>query len=121
MHAGPVTANQVWSSEVVHVVTRDLILDAGVQLTILPGTVVKFLPGVTITVRAGAALNAADAADASILFTSSTDDAVGGDTNLDGDRSMPQPGDWAGLSRGSGGESGVECGVTLPAGPTAAR
>jgi hypothetical protein len=31
-------------------------------------------------------------------MTSFRDDSAGGDTNLDGDKSKPQPGDWAGIS-----------------------
>ena len=97
-HAGTVAASEVWSADRVHVVEADLVIPAGVTVTIQPGTVVKFAPGKGIVVAAGGILNALATAASPIIFTSLADDTAGGDSNLDGDGSRPQPGDWQGIS-----------------------
>ncbi|MCA8970904.1 MAG: hypothetical protein KDC95_14005 [Planctomycetes bacterium] len=57
-------------------------------------------PGLTFKMRGGSFINAAGhlalegRGDAPIVVTSVKDDSYGGDTNLDGSSSMPQPGDW---------------------------
>ena len=97
-HSGAITSNQTWTSNEVNVIDGTLGVAAGVTLTIKPGAVVKFAPGANLQVvlQSGATLNAPATAGQPIIFTSLADDTAGGDTNLDGDKSLPEPGDWAG-------------------------
>ena len=67
-------------------------------ITIQPGAIVKFAKKTGITVQAGGILNALAADGTPIQLTSLADDAAGGDTNLDGNNSRPQPGDWTGVA-----------------------
>jgi RHS repeat-associated protein len=96
-HAGTVSSNETWAAGVTHIVERNLIVAAGATVTIPPGAILKFVRGGRITVQTGGTLLANGTADARIIFTSISDDSVGGDTNLDGDKSRPQPGEWAGV------------------------
>lgn len=93
-HSGRITANETWAAGTVHVVDANLSVGAGVQVTVEPGAVIKFAPGRRLTVETGAVLTALGSLGSRIVFTSLTDDSVGGDTNLDGVLSTPQPGDW---------------------------
>jgi parallel beta-helix repeat protein len=65
-------------------------------LTIDPGVVVKFFPGLGLIVNG--ALVATGSLDEKIVFTSDKDDAYGGDTNNDGSNSIPINGDWSGIT-----------------------
>ena len=68
-------------------------VNAGVTLTIEPGTVVKFRnTGALLQVSGD--LIAQGAPGDTIVFTSYNDDFYGGDTNGDGDSSEPSPGQW---------------------------
>ena len=97
-HAGVLAASEVWAAGRVHLVDADLVIPTGITVTIEPGAVVKFAPGKGIVVAAGGILNALATAGSPIIFTSLADDTAGGDANLDGDSSRPQPGDWSGIS-----------------------
>src|SRR5665213_1412717 len=83
-HSGTVTTSQTWSSSSVHAIDANLIIPSGVTVTIQPGTIVKVVPGVGITVQSGGILNALGANGEPIIFTSIEDSTVGGDTMLDG-------------------------------------
>ena len=50
-HAGHVAANETWSSQTIHVVEQAVVVTAGVTITIVPGTVVKFSPQTSIIWR----------------------------------------------------------------------
>ena len=79
-----------------------LTVPSGVTLTLAPGTVVKALHaanGVDNNMSVLGTLDAVGTADAPVTFTSVNDNTVGGSTGT----GAPQPGDWVGISVGSGG------------------
>lgn len=97
-HSGRVTEDETWDAAKVHVVDDDLVVAAGVTVTLAPGAIVKFVPGVDLTIEDGATLDASGAtADLPVVFTALADDTAGGDTNRDGTRSRPVPGSWDGM------------------------
>ena len=73
-------------------------MPSGVTLTISPGAIVKFVKGAGFIVQAGGAINALGTSAQPIILTSFADDSAGGDSDLDGGRSQPEPGDWAGIA-----------------------
>lgn len=93
LEAGSVTADQHWefSGLPVHW-TDDIGINAGVTVTVEPGTVMKLPAGAHLDV--GGVLLANGTAAAPIIFTSIRDDAHGGDTNADDPERLPLPGDW---------------------------
>jgi hypothetical protein len=102
--SGRLTADQTWRAGRVHVVEGDLIIPAGVRVTVEPGAIIKFVPGVRLIVESGGVLDAQGTADLAIVFTALADDAAGGDTNLDGEATLPLPGYWRGLQVAAGGQ-----------------
>jgi hypothetical protein len=98
-HSGTIAANQTWASDRVHVVDGPVTIPAGVTVAVQPGAIVKFAQGTGITIQGGGTLDTSQATQASpIIFTSLADDTVGGDTNLDGNNTLPIPGDWNGIT-----------------------
>jgi hypothetical protein len=101
-HSGRITADETWSPDKVHVVEGNVTVAAGATLTIEPGAVVKFAHHMKLSVEDGATLSAPATAAAPIVLTSLADDAVGGDSNMDGAASRPSMGDWRGLAADAG-------------------
>jgi hypothetical protein len=98
-HEGTLTASDTWGTNAVHAVDQTIIIPSGVTLTIAPGAIVKFAPETGIIVETGGILDASGAtAAAPIIFTSIADDSVGGDSNEDGNKTVPVPGDWNGIT-----------------------
>ena len=97
-HGGLLTTNQTWSAGTVHVVDQSILIASNVTVTIQAGAIVKFVKGTGITVLSSGILNAPATALAPIVLTALADDTAGGDTNLDGDDSVPEPGDWSGIT-----------------------
>ncbi len=93
--SGTISSNTRWRGWKLYHVTGNLTIASGVTLTIEPGAVVKFDAGRSLTVAGGATLDAQGTRAQPIVFTSIKDDGHGGDTNGDGDKTQPQPGDWA--------------------------
>jgi hypothetical protein len=102
-HGGTILSNETWSASQTHIVERDVIVSSGITLLIEPGTVIKFAKGAKIVVADGGTVNALGGSGQDIVFTSLTDDTFGGDTNLDGSRTIPIPGYWNGyILQGTG-------------------
>ncbi len=95
---GTLSGNQTWPAGAVQVVDQNVIIPSGVTLTIAPGAIVKFAKNVGIVIQNGGTLDLLGTANAPIVLTSLADDTAGGDTNLDGNQSVPQPGDWSGIT-----------------------
>jgi len=97
-HGGLLATNQTWAAGTVHVVDQSILIASNVTVTIQAGAIVKFVKGVGITVLSGGILNAPATTLAPIVLTALADDTAGGDTNLDGEDSVPEPGDWSGIT-----------------------
>src|SRR5688572_16976402 len=74
-----ITTNTTWSPGDVYVVWNNINVDLGDQLTIQPGTIIKFKSAAGITVNGELSSNATVSSKS--YFTSFTDDSVGGNTD----------------------------------------
>ncbi|MBI5760356.1 MAG: carboxypeptidase regulatory-like domain-containing protein, partial [Planctomycetales bacterium] len=91
--SGNITQNTTWGGLII--VDGNVTVQSGVTLTINPGTVIKFRDNLALTVATGATLSAIGTVAQPIRMTSIHDDTIGGDSEQDGDRIAPQPGDWS--------------------------
>lgn len=112
-HSGPIMSNEVWEAGRTHMIEGNVTIRQGVTVTIGTGVVVKALDGASLTIGSGGTLNATATGAAAVVFTSFADDTLGGDTNLDGDRSLPRPGSWSGVSAAGGGTLSLSSDVRL--------
>ena len=81
-----------------YIASNSVTVANGATLTLQPGTILKFASSCQLTVNG--TLDAKGTRAAPIVFTSLKDDEHGGDSNGDGDKSSPQPGDWARIYAG---------------------
>ncbi|MEM7347139.1 MAG: C13 family peptidase, partial [Chloroflexota bacterium] len=79
----------------------DLLLPAGISLTIPAGQIIKSTAG-ALVLEGGATLTVLGTAENPVVLTSIKDDSHGGDTNNDGSQSLPDPGDWGGIRSQAG-------------------
>lgn len=95
---GAITTNTTWTtSGSPYVLTSHVTVKDNIVLTIEPGVVVKSQGG-RIHLDVDAQLIANGTGANPIVFTSYKDDAYGGDTNSDGQTTLPNRGDWGGIS-----------------------
>lgn len=90
---GPITIDTTWTLANSPYVVGEVYLNPGIRLTIEPGVIVKFKAPSSAIFTSGTIL-ADGTPEAPIYFTSYKNDAVGGDTNGDGNATQPAPGDW---------------------------
>jgi YD repeat-containing protein len=97
LDGGTITADTTWNLNPAYslYVSGSITVATGYQLTIKPGTVVKFAQYTGIWVEG--TLNAAGTSEARIHFTDWRDDTVGGDANKDAGSSSPGAGWWRAL------------------------
>ncbi len=91
---GEIKADTIWNAGQVYFVINNVVVSNGVTLTIAPGAIVKIADSRYIYARPEGVIEAIGTRAQPIVFTSEHDDTYGGDTNGDGDRTIPQPGDW---------------------------
>ncbi|PKO22248.1 MAG: hypothetical protein CVU38_10440, partial [Chloroflexi bacterium HGW-Chloroflexi-1] len=91
---GSISTSTTWTrANSPYVATCSVTVASGVTLTIEPGVVVKFRDyGDALWVNGTLIADGTDTQP--ITFTSLKDDAVGGDTNGDGDATQPAPANW---------------------------
>ncbi len=118
-HQGTLAASETWSARFLHWITGDLVVPAGITLTLEPGAIVKLDAARRITVLDGGRLKALGTVPQPIHITSVRDDRVGGDTNRDGDQTQPAAGDWGWLFFNGGSGQFDHCVVRYGAGPAA--
>ncbi|MDD4735486.1 MAG: choice-of-anchor Q domain-containing protein, partial [Kiritimatiellae bacterium] len=99
-HSGTITNSETWSNGTIHAVYGLLTLATGATVTVEAGTLIKVSDGGSFLVQG--ALDAQGTVDDPIIITSLADDSEGGDSNLDGNDSVPLPGDWTGLAAEGG-------------------
>ncbi len=101
--AGSLSGVRTWSADTVYVVTASVTIPNGSSLTLEPGTIVKFATGQSMTISG--LMSAIGTPDAYVVFTSLRDDTFGGDSNGDGEATVPAPGNWSNLFISSPGAS----------------
>ena len=99
---GTISTRKVLSRGSTYRVSGTLTIANGGSLTIPPGPVLKMEDKAAIVVNSGATLSAVGTRAAPIIITSIKDDSVSGDTNGDGDKTIPQPGDWEEIKNNGG-------------------
>ena len=89
IEGGRLVADAIWDSDRVHVVRDNVVIPDGVTLTLGYDCVVKFTDGARIYVEGDGRLVSQGA-----ILTDIAEDSVGGDTNHDGDASVPSGYTW---------------------------
>ena len=89
IHSGVIAVSEIWDTNKVHLVTGAITVPSGVSLTINSGAVVKFMPGMSLTVVSGGSCTASG-----VIFTHVNDDTIGGDTMMDEDSTVPKMGEY---------------------------
>jgi len=108
IRAGSLTTDATWDqSGIVYILTKDFTVGNSATLTIQPGVVIKAVYGCcnsflrqSFTVEGHLVVNGTKTNN--VVFTSSLDDAIGGDTNNDAGTTQPKAGDWEGFQFLSG-------------------
>jgi len=90
-----IAANTTLSANKIYKMVGNTTINAGVTLTIPPGTIIKVSGNFTLTVNGS--LDATGLTTNRIYFTTFTDDSVGGDSNANGADPVPSRGSWAGI------------------------
>ena len=86
---GRLTEDETWTSDRIRVVRDDIIVPSGVTLTLEVGAIVKFLPEARLLVEDGGVLVSKGA-----HLVDFANDAVGGDTNMDGSETLALDVEW---------------------------
>ena len=88
--SGVIDINTTWiSANSPYIVDSDINITSSTTLTIEPGVVVKFSPFTRITLDKSGVIHAVGTPTNKIYFTSLADDSIRGDTNGDGNTTIP--------------------------------
>jgi uncharacterized repeat protein (TIGR01451 family) len=95
-----ISSNTTWTAGHVYLVSGVSTVNAGVTLTVQPGTVIKFQTSGSTRGRlvVNGTLLAQGTSGSNVIFTSIHDDSFGGDSNHNGGATWPNNGDWDGLA-----------------------
>lgn len=93
-----ISTNTTWTAGV-YWVKNNITVNSGVTLTLQPGVIVKMAPSTQITVSGS--LGFQSTYDSLVVFTSERDDSYGGDSNGDGDATVPAPSNWSHIQFGN--------------------
>ena len=94
LSGGSTNGDQTWSFGGLPVHLQSTVLVESGSLTVAPGSVIKIPPNTGHYIQAsGGPLIAKGTAADPIIVTSTSDDSVGGDSNADGDATVPAAGD----------------------------
>ncbi len=95
---GILNQNETWTKDKIYIIEKDLTVPTNITLTIEPGTIIKCCKRVAINVSTSAGIiNAYGTAEDPIIFTSIDDDSAGGDSNYNGNITIPVVGFWKGV------------------------
>ncbi len=117
--SGILATDQTWLRNTLYFIEDAVTVPDGVTLTIQPGAVIKLALGKSLMVQAGGTLLAEGTFARPIVFTSISDDTVGGDTNNDGDATAPEAGDWQWIFIDGGVAEFTHCDIRYGGGPLA--
>lgn len=97
--SGNISSNVTWTLDgSPYLIERSVSVAENVNLTIEPGVIVKFGAPFSAHLIVRGALTAQGTDDRPIVFTSLKDDAYGGDSNGDGNASVPTDRDWRSIT-----------------------
>ena len=86
---------------------KTLTVKVGADLSISSGSTVKFI-GFYARLTVDGRFHSMGESGSPVFYTSYLDDALGGDTNDDGDATSPAPGNWGGIHYQTGSTGGME-------------
>jgi len=91
--SGLISGNITWTKAEGPYIINSITIPQGSSLTIEPGTIIKVKNGsYPFTVDGALTIGGANAEQ--VIITAESDDTQGGDTNGDGDATIPSPGSW---------------------------
>src|SRR4029079_1152064 len=108
LDGGTLVGDSFWDDpEIVYVLTGSVTVPAETTLRVAAGQIIKVRAFSGLFLQVNGTLAAKGAVGQPILFTSSFDDAAGGDTNNDGIASKPARDQWNRIELGSTSTSNV--------------
>lgn len=116
IRSGGLNQDAIWDiTGIVYLLENDFTIGPNTTLTIEPGVIVKFVRGIFSSTKVNLViegeLNVKGTNNSRTYFTSSRDDAIGGDTNNDGGDTQPSPSDWGAIQYQDGSKGIIEYAV----------
>lgn len=109
LKGGTISTGQSLPAQAVpYQVAESITIEKDGKLSVAAGAVLKFAAGVQLIVAEKGALDAAGTKEQPVILTALTDDAAGGDTNGDGDKTKPAPDFWRNIVFKKGSAASLE-------------